>query len=137
MPAANACVTGTVNLLFTSLFKKVTVQFDNKTVSDPSKKYAFRAYLEILINCSGDLQNYRLKAVGWHKNTHDKMVKADQKDNKGLVEREKYCADSPEIVLIGRPHVDVFHIDKLITPGIDVDIKFMPNDDKFCFMSAD
>ena len=137
MPAANVCVTGTVNLLLHSLFKKVTVQFNNKTMSDPSNMYAYRAYLEALINYSGDIQNYPLKPEKWHKDTHNKMDEADQEDNKGLVEREKYCAESPEIVLIGRPHVDVFHIDKLIPPGIDVAIKFMPNDDKFLFMSAD
>ena len=71
MPAANACVTGTVNLLLHSLFKEVTVQFNNKTVSNPSNMYAYRAYLETLIICSGDLQNYRHKAKKWHKDTHD------------------------------------------------------------------
>ena len=85
--------------------------------------YAYRAYLETLINCTDDIQNYRLKAEGWYKDTHDKINEADSKDNKGLVDRKKYCAESPEIVLIGRPHVDVFHIDKLIPPGIDVAIK--------------
>ena len=88
MPAANACVTGTVNLLLHSLFKEVTVQFNNKTVSDPSNMYAYRAYLETLINCSGDIQTYRLKAEGWHKDTHDKMDAADPKDNKGRRTRE-------------------------------------------------
>ena len=85
MPAANACVTGIVNSLLHSLFKEVTMQFNNKTVSDPSNMYAYRAYLETLINCSNDIQNNRLKAEGWHKDTHDKMDKADSKDNKGLV----------------------------------------------------
>ena len=40
MPATNARITGTVNLLIQSLFKEVTVQFNNKTVSDPSNMYA-------------------------------------------------------------------------------------------------
>ena len=31
----------------------------------------------------------------------------------------------------------MFHIDKFIPPGIDVSVKFMPNDDKFCIMSND
>ena len=33
--------------------------------------------------------------------------------------------------------MDVFHIEKLIPPGIDEAIKFMPNDDKFNFMTCD
>ena len=55
----------------------------------------------------------------------------------GLVERKKYCTESPDIVLIGRPHADVFHIDKLIIPKIDVLVKFMLHDDKFCIMYND
>ena len=64
------------------------------------------------------------------------MDEADPKDNKVFVKRDKYCVESPEIVLIVRPNIDVFYIDKLISPGIDVAIKFIPNDDKFLFMSA-
>ena len=65
------------------------------------------------------------------------MDDAEPKDNTGLVERRKYCVESLDIVLICRPHADVFHIDKLILPEIDVSVKFMPNDDKFCTMSSD
>ena len=137
MPAADACKSGVVNLLLHSMFKEVTVLFNNKTVSDPSNMYAYRSYLETLLNCNGDIQKYRLKSEGWHKDKHDKMDEAEPKDNTGLVERRKYFAESPDIVLIGRPHADVFHIDKLIPPGIDMSVKFMPNDDKFCIMSSD
>ena len=137
MPAANACKSGVVNLLLHSLFKEVTVLFNNKTVSDPSNMYAYCSYLVTLLNCNGDIRKHRLKSEGWHKDKHDKMDEADPKDNTGLVERRKYCAESPDIVLIGRPHADVFHIDKLIPPGIDGSVKFMPNDDKFCIMSSD
>ena len=65
------------------------------------------------------------------------MNEAEPADNMGLVERRKYCADSPEIVLIGRRHLDAFHIDKLIPPGIDMSIKFLTNDEKFIIMSSD
>ena len=91
----------------------------------------------MLLNCNGDIQKYRLKSEGWHKDKYDKMDKAEPKDNTGLVERRKYCAESPDIVIIGRPHVDVFHIYKLIPSEIDVSVKFMPNDDKCCIMSSD
>ena len=117
MPAADACKSCVLNLLLHSMFNKVTVLFNNKTVSDPSNMYAYRSYLERLLNCNGDIQKYRLKSEGWHKDKHDKMDEAEPKDNTGLVERRKYCAESPDIVLIDRPHADVFHIDKLIPPG--------------------
>ena len=130
MPATDACKSGVVNLILHSMFKEVTVLFNNKTVSNSSNMYAYRSYLETLLNCNGDIQKYRLKSEGWHKDKHDKMDKAEPTDNTGLVERRKYCAESPDIFLIGRPHADVFHIDKLIPPGIDMSVKFMPNNDK-------
>ena len=110
MPAADACKSGVVNLLLHSLLKEVTVLFNNKTVSDPSNMYAYRFYLETLLTCNDDIQKYRLKSEGWHKDKHNKMDKAESKDNTGLVERRKYCAESSDIVLIGRLHADVFHI---------------------------
>ena len=71
------------------------------------------------------------------KDTHDKIDELEPKDNKDFFERVKYCANSPEVVLIGRPHIDVFNIDKLISSVIDVAIRFMPNDHKFIFMTGD
>ena len=65
------------------------------------------------------------------------MDEADFKWHKKTCELEKYCAENPKIVLIGGPHVDMFHLNKLILPIIDEAIKVMPNDDKFIFMFAD
>ena len=67
MPDAATCKTIAVNLLLHSIFKDVTVQFNNKTVSDPSNMYPYRAYFETLINASHDAQKYRLQSEGWHK----------------------------------------------------------------------
>ena len=56
MFTADVCKSGVVNLLMHSLFKEVTLFFNNKTVSDPSNIYAYRSYLETLLNCNGDIQ---------------------------------------------------------------------------------
>ena len=79
LPAVNNCVTGTVNLILHSLFKGVTVQFNNNIVSDPSNMYAYRAYMETLLSCSSDVHSYRLKAEGWHKDTYDKISELEPK----------------------------------------------------------
>jgi hypothetical protein len=134
---AAACKTGAVNLLLHSLFKDVTVQFNNKTVSDPSNMYAYRAYLETLVNASIDAQKSRLQTEGWFKDDSAHIDEDAPDANKGLVSRRKYCVNSSEFILIGRPHADMFHIDKLIPPGIDLSIKFLPNDDKFILMTTE
>ena len=99
--------------------------------------YPYRAYFEKLINSSHEAQKYRLQAEGWFKDDYEHIDEDAPNDNKGLVARQKYCAESPDIILIGRPHVDMFHIDKLLPPGIDMSMKFLPNDDKFIFMSTE
>ena len=96
MPDKTTCKTGAVNNLLHSLFKDVTVQFNNKTVSDPSNMYPYRAYLEKLINSSKEVQKYRLQTEGWFKDDYEKFDEDAPKDNKGLVAREKYCAESPD-----------------------------------------
>ena len=53
------------------------------------------------------------------------MDEAEPIDNTVLFERRKYCAEIPDIVLIGRLHTDVFHIDKLIWPGIDMSVNYI------------
>ena len=116
MRIADACKSYIANLLLRSIFKEVTMQFNNKTVSDPSNMYAYRSYIGAVSNCNGDIQNYQLKFEGLHKDKHDKMDEPEPKNNTVLFERRTYCAESPDIVLIGRKHPDVFHIEKLIPP---------------------
>lgn len=137
MPGANDVKTAPINNFMHSLFKDVTVQLNNKTVTDPSNMYPYRAYLETLINYSHDVQKYRLLSEGWVRDTADHMDEDTPTDNKGLVERKTYATDSAEVELIGRPHVDIFHCDKLIPPGIDMSVKCIPNDDKFVLMCGD
>ena len=55
MVAADACKSGVVNLLLYSLFKEVTVLFNNKTVSNPNNMYVYRPYLKTLFNCNGEI----------------------------------------------------------------------------------
>ena len=137
LAAGDAAKTGPVNLLLHSLFREVTVEFNNKTVTDPSNLYPYRAYLETLLNYGNEAQKYKLLAEGWVLDTSAHMDEATPKDNKGYVERKKYADGSIEIELMGRPHVDMFQQNKLIPPGIDMHVKLVPSDDKFVLMSAE
>ena len=62
--------------------------FNNKTVSDPSNMYAYRSYLETLLNYNGDIQKYRLKSEGWYKDKQDKMDEAEPKERQDLLNVE-------------------------------------------------
>ena len=47
--------------------------------------------------------------------------------NSGLNARAATFARSTVVELIGRPHADVFHQDRLIPPNIDLYIQLMPS----------
>ena len=128
--------TAPANLLLHTLFKEVTVQLNGKTVTDPSNMYGYRAYLETLVNFNSDTQKYRLITEGWDKDTGSRMDRIDD-ENKGAQRRVKMAADSPIFELTGRPHLDLFQQTKLIPPGVDLHIKFVPHDDKFMLMCTD
>ena len=129
--------TAPINLLLQTLFKDVTIQLNGKTVTDPNGLYMYRAYMETVLNYGHDAQKYRLQTEGWYRDTHNKMDDVATADNKGLVERKKYAADSAEFILEGRLHVDMCHMEKLIPPGVNMHIKLIPNDDRFVLMSDD
>lgn len=129
--------TAPVNLLLHSLFSEMTMEFNNKVVTDPSSLYPYRAYMETLLNYGSDMQKYKLLTEGWVMDTEKKFDEVAGDDNKGFVERKKMAADSVEVELIGRPHLDLFQQEKLIPPGVDVTLKLLPNSDKFCLMSGD
>ena len=56
--------------------------------------------------------------------------------NAGLNTRSMTFATSTVVELVGRPHLDVFHQDRLISPGIDLHMKLISAADSFVCKSA-
>ena len=56
--------------------------------------------------------------------------------NAGLNTRAVTFATSTVVELVGRPHLDVFHQDRLIPPAIDLYMKLIPAADSFVCKSA-
>ena len=53
-------VVGPTNLLLNSLFSQVDVFFNDKLISSSSNTYAYRAYLETLLNYGKAAKNHNL-----------------------------------------------------------------------------
>ena len=87
---ADAAAIGPVNLLMHSLFSQVDVALNDKLISSSTNTYAYRAYLETLLNYGKEAKKFQLTSVMWYKNTSGKMdvrVVAAAGENKGLVKR--------------------------------------------------
>ena len=57
-------------------------------------------------------------------------------NNAGLNTRAAIFARSTLVELIGRPHLDVFHQERLIPPNIDLHMKLIPSPNGFLCKSA-
>ena len=125
-----------VNLLLHSLFREISATLNDTPVSDPNPLYPYRAYLETLLNYSEEVQKYRMITEGWAKDTAGQMdVTELGGTNIGLKDRATRFATSTVVELVGRPHLDIFHQNRLIPPGSALRIKLIPSSNQFVCIS--
>ena len=70
---AEVAAIGPVNLLMYSLFSQIDVALNDKLVSPSTNTYAYRAYLETLLNYEKEAKESQLTSVMWYKDTAGKV----------------------------------------------------------------
>ncbi|XP_039312425.1 uncharacterized protein F54H12.2-like [Solenopsis invicta] len=65
---------GPVNNFMHSLFKQVDVFFNQKLVTPPNNAYAYRAYIETLLNYGPAAKNSHLTSVLWYSDTGSEIA---------------------------------------------------------------
>ena len=129
---------GPVNGLLNSLFNTVELFLNNTLVNDTTTKYQYKAYIENLINFNKDIMETRMLCEGWLKDTTGQLQVTDPAGaNRGLQTRTVYYDGSRVVTLVGRPHLDLFHQDKLIPQNVDMKIRFVPNTSEYLLKTAD
>ena len=123
---------GPVNNFLHSLFSQVDVSLNRQPVSPPNNAYAYRAYIETLLNYGPAAKNSHLSSVLWFNDTPGHMD-ALAKENIGLVHRRDMMTNK-SIDLIGHVHNDLFNQDKLMLNGVEVGMKFVQARDGFAIM---
>lgn len=96
-------VIGPVNNLMHSMFNQVDVFFNQKLVSPPNNAYAYRAYIETLLNYGNAAKSSHLTSVLWFDDTPGKMDATDG-SNKGLVNRRSHLSSGKTVDLLGHLH---------------------------------
>ena len=93
--------------------------------------------MESLLNYSKKTEDSGLLCENWTNNTTG-YVNATAVGNKnaGLNARAVNSARSTVVELIGRPHADVFHQDRLYPSNINLNLKLMPSPNNFVCKSA-
>ena len=122
-----------VNNLLHSMFNKVDVILNGKTVCSSDYHYAHRAYVETLLSFGSDTKQGELSASFWHEDTpgHFDALNAN---NVGFNTRRLIGQNRHVISLMGRVHADLFTQPRLMIDGVNVHLKLTRSPSSFCLM---
>lgn len=140
-PGTNVTAAGAkvapVNHLLHSIFNQIDVYFNQKLVSPPNNAYAYRAYIEALLNYSSPAKTSHLTSCLWDMDAPghmDEMLETN--GNPALARRAHYIRGGRAVDLIGHLHCDVFNQDKFLINGVEVRLRLVRSKDSFCLMES-
>ncbi|XP_024946137.1 uncharacterized protein F54H12.2-like, partial [Cephus cinctus] len=122
-----------VNNLLHSLFNQVDVFLNQKLVSPPNNAYAYRAYIETLLNYGPAAKGSHLSSVLWYDDTPGHMDDTAGK-NMGLANRQAFVGKDKTVDLIGHVHYDVFNQEKFLLNGVELRLQLVRTRDGFSLM---
>jgi len=107
---------GPVKHLLHSIFNQIDVYFNQKLVSPPNNAYAYRAYVEALLNYSSPAKTSHLTFCLWDMDAPGHMddLLESNPGNPALARRARYISGGKALDLVGHLHCDVFNQDKFL-----------------------
>ncbi|KAM8972047.1 uncharacterized protein F54H12.2-like [Pelodytes ibericus] len=137
-PIADGARVSLINYPIATLFNQLDVTLGDRLISQSNNLYAYRAYIETVLNYRADALSTQFTAGLFYKDTagrHQERVLDG--DNTGFTKRAHMTSLSKTVELLGHLHSDLFFQEKLILNDLDLKIKLTRNKDTYCLMSAD
>ena len=138
---ANTVNVGPVNNTLHSAFSNLDIEVGGRLISDPNGLYPYRAFFETVFSHDQDVQESRLQAQMWFKDTAGKMTTFKTLDaaaeNAGLKSRAAFYSAGAEVELLGRLHGDIFHQNRCLPSNLPLKIRLTPAKNKFVLVSGD
>ena len=131
---ADDALVAPVNLLM-YIFSHIDIYLNDKLISSASGNYAYRAYLETLLNYGKAAKDSQLTASLWCPDDAGSMDSIDNA-NANFVKRKRLSEKSENIDLVGRLHSDLFFQEKLLLNGIDLRLKLVRDKNSFVLLSG-
>ncbi len=140
-----------VNNFLHSLFRQVDVYLNGKQVTPAMGTYAYRAYLETLLNYDVSSKGSQLTSAMYYKDTAGEMenngslpVKktingtgdfmTSGSGNQGFAKRHQFIQDGKKFTLSGPVFVDAFMGSRLLLNMVDLKLILNRSSDQFCLM---
>lgn len=131
---------GPVNNFLHSLFNQIDIFFNNKLVTPTSNAYAYRAYIETLLNYGPAAKDSHLTAGLWYDDEplkFEALPDAPLADrNSGLSKRQAFSLHAQTFDMMGHLHCDIFNQDKMLINGVEMRVRLVRNKDAFCLMDS-
>ena len=133
---------GLINNPLHSIIKQFSIRLNGTLITEQSDTYAYRAYIETLLNYDDSQKDTFLTSALYYKDTSGNMDEPNPaqatagKENIGLLKRASYTTASATLGLIGTPFCDIFHTDRFLVPDVEVKIKLNLHSSDFMLMSV-
>ncbi|XP_069092704.1 uncharacterized protein F54H12.2-like [Pleurodeles waltl] len=121
-----------------TMFNQVGINLGDRLITQSDNMYAYRAYIESILNYSCESLDTQLSAGLFYKDTqaHFEYMALDGGNN-GFKKRASFATGSIQFDFLERKHSDLFFQDKLLDNGIDLKIKLNRNNDVFYLIGGD
>ena len=140
-----------VNNFLHSLFKQVDVYLNGKQVTPAMGTYAYRAYIETLLNYDVSAKKSQFTSALYYKDTATQMDEAGAlpktvddannnqlrvpgTGNQGFAKRSAFVQNGKQFVLSGPIFADIFMSDRLLLNMMDLKVVLNRSSHKFCLM---
>jgi hypothetical protein len=120
-----------VNNFLHSLFSQIDVFLNDKLVSTSNNLYAYRAYLENLLNYGSDATDSQLSCALFYPDVAGKFD-TNHLDNIAMDKRIVDAYTNSSFDMIGNLHSDVFHQNRYLLNNVDLKLRLMRSRTEFC-----
>lgn len=128
----------TCNLFLHSLFSQVDIMLNDRTITSSNNTYAYRSYIETLLNYGSDYKKSFLTSECFYKDTAGHLEENDPtKNNEGLKKRSTMIEKGKVLEMIGNLHCDIFYQDRLLLNMVDLKLKLVRSKPEFCLISPE
>lgn len=125
-----------VNYALHSMWSQVDVSLNQKVITASSMTYAYRAYIEALLNYDASAKDSHMTQRLWSRDTPLHFDKSDPSENLGLTPRRLRTGGSRVFEVMGPLHVDFFNQDRFLLNNVEMRIKLTRSGDDFFLMSS-
>ena len=134
-----AVMVTTVILWMQSLFNEVDVYFQQKLVSSSGTNYAYKAYMDVLLNFSEDAEKSQIQTQLFYNASaglFDQTIVTEVPLNQGLILRQNLVKNSQLVDMYGPIFADTFNMSKYLLNKGYVCLKLFQSKHDFRLMSS-